>query len=708
MSCLLAVALAPAIALAQNQAPAAQEIVVSAEKLNVETRIDRKIYNVGADLQSDFGTVTDILNNIPSVEVDAEGAVALRGDTHVLILIDGHPSAQLSGPNAGDNLQQIPAADIERIEVFTNPPPQFKAEGAAGVINIVMRKKRAAGLSGSTLASLGNDGRYVVGANAADNTGPLTVSGGASLRQDYRRRLLRSDLTAADPTTGELATSHNTIDEVIHRENPLFKLALDYAPDEVQVWQLSANRSARTGNRYYTQPGSTSDATGLVTAESERHSAGHDWSLSSDQQLAYTRKLGQPAEELNVTLHRTLYYEREHYDYTVNQAVPEAPTTYSNLSLNEDSVTDELAIDYVLPFSKTRLLKLGYDFEEDDFRYGNFGNTVDPATGTQIPNPDITNEFKVVQRIHSVYSSYQDRLGEWAWLAGLRGEQTLIDTRQLTAGIDDQRHYFRVYPSLHLDRSLSDTATLSIAASRRVTRPDPGDLNPYVDHEYTPNLRAGNPDLQPQDTRALEVGYAVEKKSLTYGITGYFRRNLDSVTDLTEYLGNGFSLSTKVNLPRNDSTGLELTGNGRLTATLSYNVSANLFHSQIDASALGGTGLLSTTGVNAKLKFDLRPTDRDSVQLSATRSDKRLTPQGYVSAINLVNLGYKHQFPGDLAAVATVSDVFNGQNYRRFVATPTLTEQYQRSVAGRIAYVGIVYAFGAGKKPKAANFDYDQ
>jgi outer membrane receptor for ferrienterochelin and colicin len=241
-----------------------------------------------------------------------------------------------------------------------------------------------------------------------------------------------------------------------------------------------------------------------------------------------------------------------------------------------------------------------------------------------------------------------------------------------------------------------------------VTRPDPGNLNPYVDHEYTPNLRAGNPELRPQYTQSYEIGYGFEGRGVSYGATAYYRLNRDSVTDLTEYLGNGFSLTTKTNLPRNDSAGVEFTSNGHLVQDLAYSVSGNLFYSQIDATALGIPGLRSTTGLNGKLKLDYRPTAADSAQISVTRTDKRLTPQGYVSAINIVNLGYKRQLRPALTAVLTVSDVFNGQHFRRFATSPTFTQEYQRFVQGRVLYVGMVYSFGATKQDKQPSFEYDQ
>jgi outer membrane receptor protein involved in Fe transport len=703
----------PVAKAAEQQQPApspqaVESIVVSAEKLSVETLIDRKVYSVTTDVQSTFGTLSDILSVIPSVDVDPDGIVSLRGDNNVLILIDGKPSTQFSGSSAGDNLQSIPAKDIERIEILTTPPAQFKADGAGGVINIITRKKRTAGASGSVQGSLGSGGRYVVGADGSYSSGPLRLSASAGYRQDYRQRLIQSDILSPDPTTGLLTDSRSSINERIRREVPTVGLSAEYALNDRQSISGSVKWADRGGLRTYTQLNDSGPPSGVDTSSSRRLSSGHDPETDYDEKLGFTQKLGRPGETLELSLHRSTSRQHEHYDYTNDSFIPPAPTFYNNLTFHEDHATTEFGADYALPVSKTRALKFGYAFEQDDFRFGNVGSNVDPLTGAQTIDPNLTNDFKFRQQINAAYASYQAGIGAWTWLGGLRAELTRHDAQQLTDGISTTGSYFEIYPSLHVDRSLSDDSILSFGASRRVTRPDPSNLNPYVDHEYTPNLNAGNPNLKPQYTQSYEVGYGFQGQGLSYGLTGYYRLNRDSLTDLTEYFGNGLSLTTKTNLPKNDSAGVEFTSNGRILPKLNASLSGNLFYSQIDATALGISGLQSTTGLNAKVKLDYRPTTADSAQISFTRTDKRLTPQGFVSAINLVNLGYRHQLGPELTALATVSDVFNGQRFRRFSTSPTFTQEYQRTVRGRVLYVGFVYSFGTTKKDKQPNFEYDQ
>jgi outer membrane receptor protein involved in Fe transport len=685
-----------------------ESVVVTTQKLPVENRIDRKVYSVTTDVQASFGSVGDVLSAIPSVDVDPDGKVSLRGDSNVLILIDGRPSTQLSGSAAGDNLQSIPANDIERIEVLTTPPAQFKADGAAGVINIITKRKRPAGVAGSLQGSLGSGGRSVVGADAGYGSGRLNASVTAGFRHDYRQRMVDSNVHAPNTPSTQVLDNSSTINERVRRQVPTVGVKAEYALDDRQSVSGSVNWSKRGGLRTYTELNQTSTPSGVLTSSARRISAGHDPETDYDEKLGYSRKLARPGEEIELSLHRSSSHQREHYDYTNDSFIPPAPGYYNNLSFLEDHATSELGLDYSLPFAKTRTLKLGYAFEQDDFRYGNTVDNVDPLTGIQTVDPNASHDFKFRQQINAAYASYQATVGNWNWLAGLRAELTHTDAQQLTNNVSSSGSYFRIYPSVHVDRILTDETTLSLGASRRVTRPDPSNLDPYVDPEYTPNLRAGNVNLQPEYTQSYEVGYGFEGRGLSYQLTGYYRRNRDSVTDVTEYLGNGLSLTTKTNLPQNNSAGLEFTTNGHIVSKLAYSLSGNLFYSQIDATALGVPGLKSTTGVNSKLKLDYRPTPADSVQLVVTRTDKRLTPQGYISAINIVNVGYKHQVKADLTGILTLSDAFNGQRYERFESTPTFTGDYVRAVRGRVVYVGLIYSFGSTRKDKQANFEYDQ
>ncbi len=706
---LLTLLASAAAAPSPEAAPAPLEtVVVQGQKLSVETKIDRKVYTVPEDAQSTLGTLSDILNVIPSVDVDPDGIVSLRGDTNVLILIDGKPATQLQGANAGDVLQSISASEIERIEILTTPPAQFKAEGAAGVINIITRQRAAReSASASLTGSLGSGGRWLVAGNGNYGSRQFTASLSAGYREDYRERIIQSMVTAPDPIVGQVLESQDHADQIIRRNIPSVSFSSEYDPSESQAISVSGSWLSHGGLRTYTQYDTSTLESGALTRSTRRLTSGHDPEDDYDAKARFEQKLGKPGETLEVSLHRSVSHQHEHYDYIDDSYVPPAPTAYSNLSFTEDQGITGADLDYAVPLSKAHSLKLGYAFEEDHYGFSNVGANVDPETGMETIDPSLTNQFEFEQRIHALYASDQGGAGAWSWLAGVRSEWTSTEALQVTGGASTAGRYADVFPSVHVDRTLSDRSTLSFGASRRINRPNPIFLNPYINHEYPPNLTAGNPDLRPQFTQSFDLAYGYEHGDASYGLTGYYRRNTDSVTDVTEYLGNGLTLTTKSNLPRNDSAGLEFAASGHLSAKLLYSLSGNAFYSEIDATALGFPSLKSTTGLNLKAKLDFHPTVADSAQIIFTRTDKRLTPQGSVSASNIVNLGYKHQLMAALSAAATISDVFNGQHYQRYASTASLTQVYERSVIGRVAWVGLTYSIGVTKKEKEPHFEYD-
>jgi outer membrane receptor for ferrienterochelin and colicin len=494
-------------AAAESPSTPIETVVVQGQKLNVETTIDRKIYTVPDDAQSTLGTLSDILNVIPSVDVDPDGIVSLRGDTNVLILIDGKPATQLQGANAGDVLQSIPASDIERVEILTTPPAQFKAEGAAGVINIITRKRAAKeSASASLTGSLGSGGRWLVGGNGSYGGKQFTASLSAGFREDYRERTIQSVVTGEDPATGQVLESQDHADQLIRRNVPSVSFSSEYDPNDRQSIAVSGSWLSHGGLRTYTQYDVSTLESGVVTSSTRRITSGHDPENDYDAKLRFSQKLSRPGETLDFSVHRSLSHQHEHYDYINDSFVPPAPTFYNNLSFTEDQGITEADVDYALPISSTHSLKLGYAFEQDDYGFSNVGADVDPTTGMETIDPSLTNEFNFQQRIHAIYLSDQGSFSAWSWLAGLRAEWTSTDALQVTDNMSTTSRYADVFPSLHVDRSLSDRSLLSFGASRRINRPNPSYLNPYVDHEYPPNLTAGNPDLRPPVYAVLRLG----------------------------------------------------------------------------------------------------------------------------------------------------------------------------------------------------------
>jgi outer membrane receptor protein involved in Fe transport len=711
---LAALALLPtAVAHAQTAhtaAPAAKDapsVVVTARRLKVQTLIDRRVYTITGDLQETTGSAADVMNALPSVNVDPDGVVSLRGDTNVTILIDGKASAALSGAALGLSLLQLPASDIDRIEVLNTPPAQYKAEGSGGVINIITRKHPRSGLSGTARASVGDHGRYALGLDGAYNAGKLKLSGGVGLRQDNRERRTTDHRFEIDPTSGLPVMGAESVDEHFHRLTPSVNGRIDYALNARQTLGASFSYRALHGHRFFDQVDLSGPPGAAPTSVVDRHSEGHEWHVEGGGDVHFTQDLWRPGETLTLQLQRSTVYENENYDYTDTFPTPPAPAAFSDLRLGLNLRTTEFSADYDLPLPHDADLKLGYDLEADDNAFDNRGHTIDLATHTFTVDPNVTNDFRYRQQVNAAYGQYAGGIGDWRLQAGLRVEDARASWLLITGDIPGHRHDFGVYPSLHLDRAVGRNGKLTLGVSRRITRPDPEALNPFSDHQNIHNLRAGNPNLAPQDTWKYEAGYQFTGATQAYGVTLYYRTDRDSVTDVVQPVGPNVVLATRANLPKSQSAGAELSASGKLGRSLSYTLDGTLFYTQIDARLLGATGLRSTTGLDLKASLEYRPTPADTLQLSFSRQDRRLTPQGSVSAIDLVNLGYKHAIRPNLSLVATLSDAFDGQRFERLVRSPVLVDRYQRFQLGQLAMVGLVWSFGGPAKGKT-DFEYDQ
>ncbi len=680
-------ALSASLASAQTDTPAT--IVVAGKRADVINKIDRKVYRADADIQASTGNAADLLNNIPAVDVDIDGNVSLRGDTSVTVLIDGKPSSQMQGAARGGALMGFAAADIEQIEVITSPSAEFKPDGAGGIINIVTKKNRKRGSAGQVLANLGNEGRHNGSVAGSYNTGEVDLSGSLGKRDDSRRRV-------TDNQTGPRGATPTTTHQVQDESNDRWfgKGALKYTPNDTQTIGLSLDYATRTERRHSLQDVAPPNAPAY-----QRASDGGGPRTDAGGALSLEQKLANPGEALSFYLQRSHSIETNLYDYrSVN---PPLQRDFSQQVFDVSKFSGA----YVRPDGEGSTLKMGYDVELNHDAFNNWS-----ASGPGEPpavNHAADNHYRYRQVVNAVFATYAVKQGALETLGGLRVEQVDIHTLQRVSGDASAQHYHRLFPTLNLLYTLSDKDVLSFGYSKRIKKTDPEDLNPYINAADPNNLRQGNPALRPQSTDALELGYHRETAGASYDVTGYYRRSRDGDSDIVIPLANGVVLMTKVNMPASQSGGVEFASTGKLLAGLSYNVSGNVFYNEINGGAVAGGSNRSNVGVNGKATLDYQLGARDRVQVGANYRGKRLTPQGYNLPFNVVNIGYRHQIDEQWVLVSTLSDAFNGQLQRRVYDTPAFHGDYRRQQMGRVAFLGLSYAFGGKRKGKDAEFNYE-
>jgi outer membrane receptor protein involved in Fe transport len=685
---------------ARAEAESSDAIVVRALRRDETAQIDRKIYRVDTDIQSFTGSAADVLNKIPSLDVDADGALSLRGDSNVTILIDGKPS----GLTGGDALTQIPGADIARVEVMNNPPAEFKAEGSGGVVNIITKTNKSAGLSGTVRLSAGNEGRYQTGLSAAYNTKKLALSATLSFKDDVRKRRIDSETIVFAPPSA----STQIVNEKSSRQSPAINLGADYTFDGGDKISAGFSRSERFGERGSAQTGETEDAAGALVRRSSRRGQANEWRLDHDARLDYERTLFTAKDKLKLSLLETVRRERNDYATVTSTLLPAANPELDLYKQNIDRTKREFQTDYELPLKEGDVFKIGYALENNLNRYNYPGATTDLATGIVTPYSSVGNDFRYDQWIHAGYGSFQTNVGDIGLLAGLRVEQTELDTRQAQGAVRNSTEDLRLYPSLHIERELGEEGKLSGSYSVRTARPDPEDLNPFVDRRDPNNLRAGNPALKARRTQSFELGYAHDGEDRSYRVTAYYRQHRNLVSDVTRALDADVVLTTKINLPEGRTGGLELGLNGKLPYKISYNLSGNIYYDEIDPGPFAAGKRSNVTG-GGKASFDYKPTKADAWQISFNYTGERLQAQGVIRPMILVNAGYRRQINDRLAGVLTVTDMFNGLHRRRIYETPELRDDYDRHILGQVVSVGLVYTFGGKSKQKEKNsFQYDE
>jgi outer membrane receptor protein involved in Fe transport len=669
--------------------------------------IDRKTYLVGQDVQGVTGTAADVLQNIPSVDLDIDGNVSLRGDSNVLVLIDGRPSALMNSTNRADVLSSLPADSIERIEVITNPSARFKPDGSAGIINIVMKKRRKPGVSGTVRLTGGNDDRWGGSAGANYNPGAYNLAGNLNVRKDDRDRITTERRTYTDPSTGLPATEQTRTTEQFR---PLFEIGeAEVDADAGPLGQLSGTVDYTNRQQHRNATETLASSVGSVPTDYDRLRNDPEYERYAEAKASLDHEFGRKDDTLNLAFRWEHDTERDHNLYTDVFSVPAAPSTSTRTLVEFNEPTTELSADYSNTLDPDRKVEAGFDRLDDRWNKNVLGTDFNPATGLWVVDPTITNDFVAEQVITAAYGTYQQRFGKFTAMPGLRLEAVEVDTNQLTQGIVANQRYDHAYPTLHLAYELTDTEELQLNYSERVNRPDDDDLNPFSEFQDPTSLRVGNPHLRPEEVHSVEAGDQYKRGDTTLLAALFYRDAVNSFTTVTQILNSTTLVTTEENLGHNQSGGAEFAATVSPWKPFTLNASASAYYNEIDASNLGYTSNRGTYTWSGKFSGEYDWGKATAVQFSANYNNRRLTPQGYRLPTFVANLGVKHELRNQkLAVFFTVSDLFNSLKEETRLDTPTLHDDYTRRRSSRFFSVGAIYTFGSAKKKgKSDTLEFD-
>jgi outer membrane receptor protein involved in Fe transport len=672
------------------------EVVISSERSLFHHDIDRKVYNVDHDLMAKSSTASDLLQKIPSVQVDLDGNVSLRGSPDVMILVNGKKSP-LMGNSRADVLQQLPAAGIEKIEVITNPSARFTPEGTSGIINIVMKRNTGTGVSGDATGHVGASERHNENLTLGCHPGKFDLFGSYSHRDDLRHR------TGSDARVLAGSGSANTYregDQVAMRPHVhMGTVALNYHATPKDELDLSADYFRRRPSRDAISTIVSEGSGGTILTDHDRLQTGHELERETGVTAAFQHDFAKEDHQLRVEANVSDAPQSEAAHFVEHWRAPTQPDPASEILLQQSEKQGHLTVDYSDPLHEDSKLEAGYALELHRQDIRSDADSLDVVQQLFLPDPAKTYRFKLDQAIQGAYATYDRALGKFSLLGGLRAEYTTVTSALVTGGTGFTDRYMGLYPTLHVNYKANVRGEVRLSYSHRIRRPESDDLNPFPEFTDPYNMEAGNPRLRPESIHSLELGYRLRGEHFSFVPSIYYRYKTNGFTRVTKAVTDSTFLRTMANLASDRSAGLEpvltLTG-GRV---LQANLNTNLFYEQIDASNLGYSGMRSVTSWSGNGNVSVTPWPATMFELSATYRSARLTPQGDARPSFGLNVGARQNLYADrITLTLAISDLLKTQRQETELDVAGIRQHVLTRRDSRIVYAGLTYHYGRPEK----------
>jgi outer membrane receptor protein involved in Fe transport len=680
-------------------APAAVQlggVVVQGEKASMVNNLGKTILNVGKDLNSTGGTAADVLQKVPSVAVDDNGQVSLRGNSSVTLYLDGKPAP------SNLRLDQLPANRLETIEVITNPGAQYSAQGTGGIINLVQKKQTQTGWNGDALATVGTRDKYTASLNFNRQVGKFNLFGSADgLNNQFRGS---SSLQQVAAVAGRTTRTDQTGASTRHQTNYSLRLGVDYAFRDEQRFSLTT--------QYYKQDFHTSqDFTTLLTHDS-------DPTINLQNQNTQAENLyggrvsgnyrhtwaAHPGRELTASA----TYNLDGGTVTTQQRVLDGPASYSRQArqqlLDVTIHAPSAQMDYTHPLDDKRRWGIGI---KTDLLVtpGSADYAVQTTTGDEFVRREAGSyRYHYRQVIPQVYGSYQYKAGSWEYQAGLRAEYTGLQAQVLPTGSANQR-IFNLFPSATVARTLSHDQRLQLSYSRRLNRPNFLQIIALPIYSDARNYVVGNPDLRPEYVHVAELGHQIAWQTTTLNTTLFGRfanqsiqslRTIDTMATRLSGQPDFITRTSYANFGNTASYGLELSLTQPVTTWWKLTANGSYYRNQV-ASYTGDGTRANFTGT-AYLLNTFSPTKTLAVQLSSNYRAPLVVPQGRLLAVYGVDVALRQRLFGDRAALTLrVSDLFNTRRQYTQLAADGLTSDIRTKYETRVGYLGFTWFLGTNK-----------
>jgi len=689
-------------------------VEVVGEQTTVEVHLDKKIYNIGKDITTSGGTVTDALNNVPSVNVDVEGNISLRGNENVRILINGKPSA-MAGFGSTDALRQLPADAIEKVEVITSPSARYDAEGTAGILNIVLKKEKTLGFNGSANLYIGHP-----------TTSGVTLN--SNLRSDsfnlfntigYRYRDAPGN-AFFDNTYNSGSFDRVYEDRIYNRLDKDFNtnLGLEYFLTE---------KSSVTGS-FFLRLSKDQDITdnttqrfngGLLDSQTFRKESEAQDEYSYQASVNYINKFNENGHQLTADFQYSTEDEDHPSVIEENRTFPsEDLIVLEHIFENQKESEYLLQADYVLPMEDAQFeagYRGNYEREITDYQL----DSLDQGSGQFVTNETLTNKFTYDQNVNALYTQYGNKFGDFSFLLGLRMENThlkgKLESDYDTAAIEQElgvdvslnfdKNYLGLFPTINLIYELNERENITLGYNRRINRPRSWFINPFPSRSSRTNIFQGNPDLDPAYANAYDLGYLKRWDKLTLTASVYYQHETNAFERVQEETGqtttDGIAIirTIPVNLSTNNRIGAEAGMLYNPAKWLRLNSSFNFFRFETNGTFNKVDYGTENTSWFARFSSKVSLPARVEWQTNAFYRGPRQNAQTDTKGIFSLNMAFSKDIIEDNGTLSVnVSDLLNSRKRRSFTETDFFTSRSEFQWRQRQVTLSFIYRFNQPKK----------
>lgn len=683
-------------------------VEIRAERSTVEIKLDKKVYNVGQDMIVKGGTVSDVLENVPSVSVDVEGNVSLRGNENVRILIDGKPSG-LGGINIADALKLLPADAIDKVEVITNPSARYDAEGGGGIINIVLKKGKNQGINGTVTATTGDPANHGITGTINYRTDQFNIftTQGYSYRKNPGNSMTDTEYLDENGNVTSYLNERRNNERLNKSYNANF--GMDWFLDKSTTWTNTLSYRKSSGenpdNVFQYEYDAAKNLTGITNRLSNE--------LNDDENIEFStnfvKKFKKDGHQLTFDASLSSSDEEDTSGIPSTDVLTGLPISNQRTANIQDQTRTLVQADYVLPIGEASQFEAGYRGNFNDLTTDYSVENLNFDNNTWENDAQFTNTLEYIEKVNALYTQFGTKINKMSYLVGLRWEDSNIDINQLTQSVFKNKRYNNFFPSAFLAYEFSESSSASLSYSRRISRPRSRSINPFSSLSSNINLFRGNPDLDPSMTDAFDFGYLKKWSNLTFNTSMYFNRTQDAVQYVrnTEIINGTAALVTSpVNVGTEDRFGFEFTLSYSPYKWWKLNSNFNLFRTQTkgnytyndlsgDAQIIdfSNTAYSWFARINSKVNLPLGIDWQANTTYNAPQTNAQGRSKGIISA----NLAFSKDVLKDKGTVAlNVNDLFNSR--KRITETNLSSQNAYSEMQWRERQITLSFTYRFNKK----------